>query len=85
MYVSLKQDLKRREWRLNIHETQDTERVGVEPGFRTDFEHAQRIEGGLPLQKVYWRHLPAFIRYIGIFLMTVMLIMLFFTIIVLLR
>lgn len=70
---------------MNIHETQDTERVGREPGFRTNFEHAQRIEGGLPLQKVYWRHLPAFIRYIGIFLLTVMLIMLFFTIIVLLR
>lgn len=80
-----RQDLKRGGWRLNIHETRDTERLGTEPGFRTDFEHAQRIEGGRPLQKVDWRHLPAFIRFIGIFLMTVMLIMLLFSIIVLVR
>ena len=80
-----RQDLKRREWRLNIHETQDRERLETEPGFRTDFEHAQKIEGGRPLQKVDWRHLPALIRFIGIFLMTVMLIMLLFSIIVLIR
>lgn len=69
---------------MKIHETQKTGGFETEPGYVTEFENAQRIEGGRPLQKINLRQLPAPIRVFGYFFMAVMLVMLVFTIVMVL-